>query len=436
MAFSAERAVCTQCVGDSMLAAEMKNTGARRRCQICGMKRIGVDLRVVMERVDEVYRTFFSEGAYWGELGQQGDYPEEIVGQLLGCDHDLAEWIVDQLASEESRSVVHDGAGAMYDTGTKYEALEAEPWYEWSLWRQFEEHIKHERRFFGRDGLKLLSELLGDLPALVQRFQINSTIVVDPEDAEAPTVFRARVGGGPGKADDIYRQAPRSLGPPPLDQNVGGRMHAAGISAFYASFSRETCTRELRPHVGEEVVSAEFRVKRPIRLLNLPAFSELEPDISRFDPEYYGTTTRLLFLRSFHEVVSRPVFPTRELLDYVPTQAVAEFLVSEMDVDGLVFAPAQGRYAEVDPCLRLKNNVVLFSAPFLSSDELSHRTFGRPPGVAGEIYDLIEPPRTEPEPCLEMVPGSVEICEVTAVHVDTQSRLPRKWLYDADAGDS
>lgn len=423
MTFTLERAVCGECIPDPVLSREIRTEGTRRKCQICGERRLAVDAQVILQRLDEVYRFHVSAGAYWGsEFGQQGEYPEEIVAELLGCEHDFAEWTTGQLAAGEAYGVAHDGDEPMYDTGSRYELYEIDAWREWTLWRRFEEQVKHVRRFFSDQTSTLLSELLGEAADLVD--DGSRLIVLDPDEPTS-TIYRARQSRHPGEADEIAKGAPGSLGPPPPDKNSGGRMHAAGVSALYASFSRDTAIREMRPHVGGEVVSCEFRARRRLTLLNLAALADDSRVLSRFDDQYHRLTGRRLFLQAFRRIISLPVFPARERLDYLPTQAVSEYLVAETGVDGLVFPPAQGRSASMSASGTGSNNVVLFGAPFLNSTELDHLTATRPRGAAGAIYDLLEDPRPLPEPCLEMVEGSIQIHVVQSVKVETEERAVR-----------
>lgn len=419
MAFRREAAICATCITDSVLSGEIERDGTRRTCVLCHRRRRCVDLGVVVDRLDDIYQSYFVPGSFLGSDRPQGQYPEEIVAELLGCDTALSEWIVKQLAAEENHAVLHDGGRAMYDTTARYEAIEADAWWERDTWEAFEDHIKYERRFFGPGREGLLNELLGDLPTLIARFGIEAEVALS---TQGPSVFRARTADGRLSADQIAADAPRSLGPPPVSSNLGGRMNPPGIPAFYGAFDRNTCLHELRPIVGQEVVSAEFRATRDLRLLNVPAFSECEPHLSRFAADYLEVSTRILFLRSFHRIISRPVLPTRLQLDYLPTQAVAEFLASQLGVDGLVYFPAQGGGDPDGPTLRMRNNLVLFSAPFLAAEEMAHRRVeARPtelrPSVVPSVFS--EVPRS---PCLEMVPGSVEVHRVTGVDVQAHWR--------------
>lgn len=174
MTLSLRRAICTRCVQDSVLRQEIKDAGTRRKCQVCGGRRIGVSLQWLADRFDAVYRTHFDEAM----THQSGAYPEEIAQELSGCDFGVAAWLVEHLAAEEVYDITKGGTPA-YDGTTRYAALETEPYYLHQIWTNFEEEIKYQRRFFGADGVRLLQELLGDLPEVIDRFGLRSHLTRD-----------------------------------------------------------------------------------------------------------------------------------------------------------------------------------------------------------------------------------------------------------------
>src|ERR1700694_4839813 len=105
---------------------------------------------------------------------------------------------------------------------------------------------------------------------------------------------------------------------------------------------------------GARSRSRVSRFIRPLRLLDLTALGAVSISGSIFDPGLAGRLERAMFLRSLRQRITRPVIPDDEALDYLPTQAVAEFLATEAaaPVDGITFPSVQ---AAADAL-----NVVLF----------------------------------------------------------------------------
>lgn len=120
-------------------------------------------------------------------------------------------------------------------------------------------------------------------------------------------------------------------------------MNARGISVFYGANKPEVALAEVRPPVGCWVGVARFEIIRPIKLLDLQALKGVAAEGSLFDPAFATLANRLAFLRKLSERIVRPVMPDDEAFDYLPTQAVADYLATEAanPVDGIVFPSVQ-----------------------------------------------------------------------------------------------
>ncbi|PHS07249.1 MAG: hypothetical protein COA78_13545 [Blastopirellula sp.] len=131
-------------------------------------------------------------------------------------------------------------------------------------------------------------------------------------------------------------------------------MNAHGISVFYGADTAEGAVAEVRPAVGSQTLVGRFDLIRPIKLLDFRALKSLSERGSIFDPEYATRLTRMTFLRSLNNRISRPVMPTDEEVEYLTTQAVIDFLANGLSVelDGVIFPSSQTNEATT--------NVVLF----------------------------------------------------------------------------
>jgi hypothetical protein len=139
------------------------------------------------------------------------------------------------------------------------------------------------------------------------------------------------------------RRPDQHLGSPPPELASAGRMNARGISVFYGATKPTVALAEVRPPVGSKVAVARFELIRPIRLLDLTAFRDVASGGSVFDPGLARRLERAMFLRSLGERMARPVMPDDEAFEYLPTQAVADFLATESaaPVDGIIFDSVQ-----------------------------------------------------------------------------------------------
>lgn len=120
-------------------------------------------------------------------------------------------------------------------------------------------------------------------------------------------------------------------------------MNAAGISVFYGATEPEIAIAEVRPPVGGKVVLARFEIVRQLKLLDLSALSGVVEEGSVFDSNYANRIGRATFLRSLSRRLTRPVMPNDEIFEYLPTQAIADFLATENEplLDGIAFPSVQ-----------------------------------------------------------------------------------------------
>lgn len=153
-------------------------------------------------------------------------------------------------------------------------------------------------------------------------------------------VFRARSARSSEQALQYSKNPQRDVGQPPPESARAGRMNPTGISVFYGALGKDTAVAEVRPPVGSLVVVAGFRPTRKLRLLNLPRIDDVYTG-SIFCADYESKAARRAFLEGFHRLIASPVQPHDEPLEYIPTQAVAEYVAHVLGFDGILYASAQ-----------------------------------------------------------------------------------------------
>jgi hypothetical protein len=180
-------------------------------------------------------------------------------------------------------------------------------------------------------------------------------IIVDAGPNTALTHFyRARVFQSDQRLEEAIKRPDLEIGPPPGAFAGSGRMNARGISVFYGAGTPETALAEVRPPVGSKVVVAKFELLRPLRLLDLRALPDIEIIGSIFDPTLAPRQERAVFLRTLKSIITVPVMPDDEGMEYIVTQAVADFLATQEKpkMDGSLFPSVQVTHEDT--------NVVLF----------------------------------------------------------------------------
>ena len=234
------------------------------------------------------------------------------------------------------------GAETEFCSDSYYEERSAsdERWQ--AAWADFEQSLKTETRFFSRSAANYLSSLFSAIETMSTID--NRPMVVDAGPGTSYTsLYRARVFQSNNALEAALRHPDFHLGPPPSRLASSGRMNARGISVFYGANHPQAAISEIRPPIGSQVAVAQFDIVRPLRLLDLTALGGARDHGSFFDPDFAARTERTAFLRGLSDRISQPIMPDDEAFEYLPTQAVADFLATEHSprIDGLIFFSSQ-----------------------------------------------------------------------------------------------
>lgn len=117
---------------------------------------------------------------------------------------------------------------------------------------------------------------------------------------------------------------------PDPERVLGGRANPAGIAYLYLASSELTAVSEVRPWIGAGVSVAQFRIKRTLRALDLTkghgefGFAKLTIDQLMGTAPVDAALRRRVVWTDIDNAFSRPVSRAEDLLDYVPTQILAE----------------------------------------------------------------------------------------------------------------
>jgi hypothetical protein len=360
-----EELVCWECISDPVLRDWLREVGHAGTCDYCGKRRIACTLCKLARHIDDTLREFYRPAAETAHVVEESDNPQywaegqdaaEIIEEIAGVERPLADDIVDYLSDVES-SEVRDGADAYYD-GSPLEHIPIYPDEFMRIWFDFEIRLKHEVRFFDEDGRHSLDELFEELPTIAGG---KAIVTIEPA-AESSILYRARIASDKAQAESFLRKPAQNLGPPPFHLARPSRMNPVGIPAFYGAFAEDVAIAEVRPAVGSIVAIGRFAVMRTIRLLDVSFLPFAYHQESIFSSAYDHLRNKVGFLEKFHRRISRPVLPSDEALEYLPTQAVAAYVQNVMGLDGMIYGSTQ-MGAEQDPTEQVERalcNVVLF----------------------------------------------------------------------------
>lgn len=365
-----EYRICHGCIGEEHLKAEVKKDGEKAECAYCEKTAKTISIGELAERVETAFDEHYSrtstepddmesmmlrdkESSYsWDRHGEQVAF---VIAEAAGLDEEPAEHV---------RKVLHDkhydmdaaaaGEEGPFDADAHYEEKDVEDHELRASWRFFEQSLKTQSRLFNREAESVLDSLFEGLSEHKTK-DGNPVIVEAGPGKPVDALFRARTF----TSDETKLQAALSrpdigIGPPPSAAASAGRMNARGISVFYGSTDPQIALAEVRPPVGSRVVVARFQIIRPVRLLNVEALREIYVTGSVFDSGFARQLEKAKFLERLSHRISMPIMPEDELSDYLPTQAIADYLANRSDpqIDGIIFPSVQNGSKGV--------NVVLF----------------------------------------------------------------------------
>ena len=303
-----DRRLCLECVTEQFLRAKIKETGDHQTCFYCKQHRETLSVEQIAKLINDGISEFFEPPAKYGAYMQA---------------------MLDELAKE--RREESPARGRLVAEVIKEEA---------GLTEIVAEDI---RRVLVKRHDEILTSVFEGID---ESKTTNGQAVIVPAGPGTglAELYRARVFQSEDKLEEAIIRPDRHVGPPPSFLATAGRMNAAGIAVFYGATSPEVALHEVRPPVGSKVLIGRFEVVQNLKLLNLDALEHVAGEHgSIFDPSHIYQLKKTKFLRSLCKRISRIVMPNDEPREYVPTQAVADFLAN-MEIpslDGVIYPSAQ-----------------------------------------------------------------------------------------------
>ena len=358
MTLTGDHWICADCVEEPYLSDEIARLGTPARCDLCGETGPAIMVEDLADRIEVAFETHYlrtsDQPSDWEHhlLGDKESgydwwrHGEPVVHALAGAAQipdeaaEAVQAILEKRHGDRHKAEV--GEETEFSSDSHYEEAEVDSW-EWKFsWDHFERDLKTKARFFSHAAAATLKGLFEDLDGLAAG-NVQPFIVAAGPGTDLERLHRARVFQSEADLKAALGRPDEQLGPPPSRLATAGRMNAQGIAVFYGATSPDVALSEVRPPVGSWVAIAPFAIRRRLRLLDLGALSELRTSGSIFDPGFAARLERIGFLRSLSARMARPILPRDEALDYLPTQAVAEFLAARMEprLDGIVYPSPQ-----------------------------------------------------------------------------------------------
>ena len=352
------RYVCHTCIGDKVLAQLVEKAGTHAKCSYCHVASITTTLTGLADRIHQVLEEHFERIPILLENQNDELEPTDDPSEQLRSLLDDTETVIERITNLDP-SIVHDVREYMFNNFTEsvdaskgdenpynsdmlYQELESDPSDFRLAWWDFREEIQSRARYFGTTAEARLEEIFANLNLLKTFWGGPVVREINPGDKDS-SFWRARAVYSESELKRILDSPTREIGPPPSNKAKAGRMNAEGIQVFYGASDEETCVAEIRPSVGSYVFLGKFDLLTPVRILDFGALSISDSRVSHFDQNYSEQRSREKFLRQWAQEISRPVMPHDEAREYIPTQAVADYLANRVDprLDGIIFRSSQ-----------------------------------------------------------------------------------------------
>ena len=334
-----EKVVCHQCIGEKYVKSVIKTKGStEHRCSYCTRKRKSIPIYAVSDLMHQVFKDYYEAENAEYDLGfDGGDSAQIIISSELNVDEEIAQDIYNKLYKRHNPR--HANEGMHYSDEFVYSRRFSSDRLD-RAWEKMRNSLCEEARFFNSSVKEFLDGLFSDL----DNFYINNSQSPINTLTQDKRLYRARVFESRHEAADALKHPERNFGPPPPSLARSGRMNAPGISVFYGASTPDVAVSEVRPPVGSFVVVAPFEPRKDLRILDISALDALVfSKQSVFNPDTIKSWETTAFLKTFSQKMTLPVFGKRQDVEYLITQAIAEYLsVSEKHrLDGISFRSTQ-----------------------------------------------------------------------------------------------
>ena len=346
--------VCTSCIDELVLKSRLRRTGTKGKCSYCGRLRQTIAVSVISQIIDNAFQEHYvrvdddDDGfglyAQYGLSSDDGIPVIDAISDAAGISFPIASDIQRVMeARYQSRSAYEMRERTPYDAESFYQRMHPSDQGMREDWDAFEHELKHRARFFNRRGADLLASVFGHIDRLAVQNGRQLVLIGGPGTG-VTQLFRARVFQSESSLLDALKNPEEKLGAPPPKLAATGRMNARGISVFYGADTCAGAIAEVRPPVGSNVAVGTFDIVKEVTLLDLTALPLIEHNNdSIFDPNTKKRIERIVFLRSLGERMTKPVMPDDQEIEYLVTQAIADFLSTENipRLDGIIFESVQ-----------------------------------------------------------------------------------------------
>ncbi|AQW92886.1 MULTISPECIES: RES domain-containing protein [Elizabethkingia] len=446
------KTICSNCVSEDYLHQRILAEGKTRKCSFCSvhakafsLPQLSLKVRLALRRYYEktanepTDREILMQNEFNKTWERSGERLIDIINDEFGICYEAAQEIEKQIIQSEEANQDYDN-NEDFDDDPHYIKKEIgdDKWL--GEWDSFKNTLKTQSRFFNQGVEAFLNTVFRDLDSTVTSTDKPIFTSVGPTK-DISFLYRARVFQSMDNLLRALKNPDIHLGPTPSNLASDGRMNARGISVFYGATDKDTAIAEVRPPVGSNVITARFNILRELYLLDLRNLKNIVEKTSVFHPQYKEKMEKARFLSKLGHMITQPIMPGDEVLEYLPTQAIADYLASKTDriIDGIIFPSVQlkGQDTTNIVLFNKSSNVKPYDLPEGTETVVKDYEFHEDgPWKNYTVIDWIPSKRKSKTTKLkkgelQIVIDSIEVHEVNSIHFSTTSYSVGRLKIDA-----
>ena len=310
----------------------------------------GISIEELAKIVDPVFRENYGGGYSESEFdGVQGDSLPDLLAAMTGAiDDDIITALIEQL-EENGVYRPEKGDEPFYSEEFKYFRDRYSLEEHGRLWNSFCKSLVHGQRFFNLEARELIERIFRYIHISATTTRKARSTPSNLEILRAVSSERGSRTTRP-KGSQSRKMSLVNLGPPSERLRKAGRLNPAGISCFYGAFDLDTCVAELRPDVAASLLARSFRSPRPSGAGHHPLLKPKPRELNIFARRARERSAQWRFMKKLYGRDCSTDPTGAEHLNYIPTQAVAEYLVRhhrftfaghERTIDAIIYGSAE-----------------------------------------------------------------------------------------------
>lgn len=309
--------ICHNCFSDTEIKSIIKSLNKRSKCDICGKLDYCIDSETDLEEWAQIKDYLFQIlEIYSSEDILPKDFPTEkmyTVSYLFS-----SRWRILNSDLNKNQTVrILKTFGIDFNENKKIgnrllldkDYLRKNSILRDSTWNDFLQALKYKNRFH----LKYFNEEI--LTSFFRCFQTNI-----PKNSE---YVRGRIS----RSEKGFSL--NELEAPPKEKATAGRANAERISRLYLADSKDTVLKEVRAGIFDFVSIAKFTTEKELSVVDFTALDIYSPFPMEIDMSVLDINRDNL--ENLNKELGRPMRRTDNLLDYVPTQYLVDFIESIRD---------------------------------------------------------------------------------------------------------